>query len=318
MEVGFVLPSASRESREVDVVIIGAGPAGLSAGIYAIRAGLSAIIVDKGNAGGLAEEAPFVENYLGFEGIKGEELAKLFKEHAMKYVEISERNEVRDIVREGDRFLVKAEKGEYRAKAIIFATGTTHRKLNVPGENELFGKGVSYCVTCDGYFFRGKKVAVIGGGNSGAIAAIYLKDIGVEPVVIEYMPRYMCEKAYVDIINEKGIEYITNAMVTEIKGSDKVEAVVYKDRDTGETKEIKVDGVFIYVGLIPMSDLAKKIGVETDKRGYIKVSPKMRTNVPMVYAAGDVTGVAGQIIIAAGQGAMAALTAYEDLMLRQA
>ncbi len=313
MDLGFVLPSASRESKDVDVAIIGAGPAGLSAGIYAVRAGLKAIIIDKGNAGGLAEEAPFVENYLGFEGIKGEDLAKRFKEHAMKYVEISERNEVKEIIRDNGIFVIKAEKGEYRAKAIIFATGTTHKKLNVPGENEFYGKGVSYCVTCDGYFFRGKKVAVIGGGNSGAIAAIYLKDIGVDPVVLEFMPKYMCEKAYVDIIKEKGIEYITNAMVTEIAGKDKVEKVIYKDRNTGETKEISVDGVFIYIGLIPISDLAKKLGVETDNRGYIKVSSKMRTNVPMVYAAGDVTGIAGQIIIAAGQGAMAALTAYEDL-----
>lgn len=316
MSIGFVLPSASRENKEVDVAIIGAGPAGLSAGIYAIRAGMNAIIIDKGNAGGLAEEAPFVENYLGFEGIEGEKLAKLFKEHAMKYVEISERNEVRDIIMENGKFVLKAEKGEYIAKAIIFATGTTHKTIGVPGERELFGKGVSYCVTCDGYFYRGKRVAVIGGGNSGAIAAIYLKDLGVEPVVLEYMPTYMCEKAYQDIINEKGIKYITNAMVTEIAGENKVEKVVYKDRTSGEIKEEKVDGVFIYVGLIPISELAKKIGVETDNRGYIKVSPKMRTNVPMVYAAGDVTGIAGQIIIAAGQGAMAALTAYEDLMLR--
>ena len=316
MAFGFVLPTASRESKEVDVAIIGAGPAGLSAGIYAIRAGLSAIIIDKGNAGGLAEEAPFVENYLGFEGIEGEKLAKMFKEHAMKYVEISERNEVTEIKREDGKFVLKAEKGEYTAKAIIFATGTTHKKLGVPGEDEFFGKGLSYCVTCDGYFFRGKRVAVIGGGNSGAIAAIYLKDIGVEPVVIEYMNTPMCEKAYQDLIKEKGIKYITGAMVTEIKGGDKVEKVIYKDRSTGEIKEENVDGVFIYVGLIPISELAKKIGVEVDNRGYIKVSSKMRTNVPMVYAAGDVTGIAGQIIIAAGQGAMAALTAYEDLMLR--
>ncbi len=316
MEFGFVLPTASRGSKDVDLVIIGAGPAGLSAGIYATRSGLEAIIVDKGNAGGLAEEAPFVENYLGFKGIKGEDLVKEFKEHAMDYLEISERNEVKEIVLEDERYVVKAERGEYRARGIIFATGTTHKKLNVPGEKEYLGKGVSYCVTCDGYFFRGKRVAVIGGGNSGAIAAIYLRDIGVEPVVLEYMPRFMCEKAYEEIIKKREIPYHTNAEVTEIKGGEKVEKVIYKDRSTGEFHELEVDGVFIYVGLIPISELARKVGVETDERGYIKVDLSMRTNVPRIYAAGDVTGYAGQIIIAAGQGAMAALSAYEDLMLR--
>jgi len=316
MNFGFVVPTASRGNMEVDVAIIGAGPAGLSAGIYATRAGLKAIIIDKGNAGGLAEDAPFVENYLGFEGAKGEDLAKAFKEHAMKYVEISERNEVKEIKRENGKYIITAERGKYIVKAIIFATGTTHKQLGVKGENEFFGKGVSYCVTCDGYFFRGKKVVVIGGGNSGAIAAIYLKDLGAEPVVVEYMPEYMCEKAYVKLIKEKSIEYITNAMVTEIAGDNKVKKVIYKDRSTNETKEIDAEGVFIYVGLIPVSELAKSIGVELDKRGYIKITTKMRTNVPMVYAAGDVTGLAGQIIIAAGQGAMAALTAYEDMMFR--
>jgi len=316
MNFGFVIPTGSRASKEVDVAIIGGGPAGLSAGIYATRAGLNAIIIDKGNAGGLAEEAPYVENYLGYKGIKGEELVKKFKEHAVDYLEISERNEVREIIKEEGTYLIKAEKGDYRARAIIFATGTTHKNLGIPGEKEFFGKGVSYCVTCDGYFFRGKKVALIGGGNSGAIAAIYLKDIGVEPIVLEYMPRFMCEKAYENIIKERGIPYHTNVQVTSIEGSETGEKVVYKDRATGEVKEVEVDGVFIYVGLIPISGLAKSLGVETDEKGYIKVDLKMRTNVPYIYAAGDVTGYAGQIIIAAGQGAMAALSAYEDLMLK--
>ena len=315
MDFEFVLPTGAMESKDVNLAIIGGGPAGLSAGIYAKRAGLRAIIIDKGNAGGLAKEAPYVENYLGYKGIKGEDLVEEFKEHAINYVEISERNEVKEIKKDGDIFVIKAEKGEYKAKAIIFATGTTHKVLGIPGEKELFGRGVSYCVTCDGYFYRGKKAAVIGGGNSGAIAAIYLKDIGVEPVVLEYMPKFMCERAYEKIIKDRGIPYYTNVQVTSIEGKDRVEKVLYKDRATGETKEIDVEGVFVYVGLIPISDLAKKLGVETDERGYINVDLNMRTNVPKIYAAGDVTGYAGQIIIAAGQGAMAALSAYEDLML---
>ena len=315
MDFEFVLPSSARESREVDVLIVGAGPAGLSAGIYAVRSGLNTFIIDKGNAGGLTEDAPFVENYLGFDGLTGEEMAKRFKEHAMKYIEISERNEVKDIKRENSIFSIKAEKGDYKAKALIFTTGTTHKKLNISGEDEFYGKGVSYCVTCDGYFFRGKKVAVIGGGNSGAVAAIYLKDIGAEPIIYEYMPRYMCENAYKNIIEERGIPYNKNVQVMEIVGDESVKGIVYKDRDTDEVHRDEVAGVFIYVGLIPLSDLAKKIGVETDAQGYIKVDMGMRTNIPRVYAAGDITGKAGQIIIAAGQGAIAALSAYEDLML---
>ncbi len=316
MELGFMLPSASRESRDVDLLIIGAGPAGLSAAIYAVRSGLNTFVIDKGNAGGLAEDAPLVENYLGFEAMKGEDLAKRFKKHAMRYVEISERNEVESIRIDNGKFLVKAEKGDYTARAIIFATGTTHKKLGIKGEDEFYGKGVSYCVTCDGYFFRGKRVAVIGGGNSGAVAAIYLKDIGAEPVIYEYMPRYMCEKAYREIIEEREIPYNMNVEVTEIVGDNAVNAIVYRDRATGDIHRDTVSGVFIYVGLIPISDLAKSIGVETDERGYIKVDMSMRTNVSRVYAAGDVTGKAGQIIVAAGQGAIAALSAYEDLMLK--
>ncbi len=316
MNFEFVIPTASQGVKNVDLAIIGGGPAGLSAGIYAIRSGLEAVIIDKGNAGGLAEEAPYVENYLGFEGIKGEELALKFKEHAMGYIDISERNEVRNVMKDNDGYKIECEKCTYKVKAIIFATGTTHKKLNVSGEDEFYGKGVSYCVTCDGYFFKGKRVAVIGGGNSGAVAAIYLKDIGAEPVIYEFMPRYMCEKSYQKIIEERGIKYNKNVQIMSIEGKDKVEKIVYKNRDTGEIIKDELSGVFIYVGLIPLSNLAKKIGVETDERGYIKVDLKMRTNIPRIYAAGDITGYAGQIVIAAGQGAQAALSAYEDLMLK--
>ena len=313
MDFGFIIPSTVRDSKNVDVVIIGAGPAGLSSGIYAVRAGLSTTIVDKGNAGGFAGEAPFVENYLGFDEINGEELAKRFKKHAMKYAEISERNAVIDIKKEGDTFFVKSEKGDYNAKAIIFATGTTHKELGIEGERELYGRGVSYCATCDGYFFRGKKVAVVGGGNSGAIAAIYLKNIGAEPRIYGRKPGYACEAAYQKIIKEDNIPYIKNAHVIKITGEESVDGIVYRDMGTGEEHHDKVDGVFIYAGLVPQSGLARKIGVTTDSYGYIKVDINMRTNIPRIYAAGDITGKSGQIIISAGQGAIAAMSAYYDL-----
>ena len=306
-----------KETEEVDVVIIGAGPAGLSAGIYVTRAGLKGVVIDKGIAGGLASEAPFIENYPGFLGIKGEELASKIKEHAKSYLPVIEMSPISRIEKKEDgRFFVESEQGDYLASAIIFATGTTHKHLNVKGEQEFYGKGVSYCVTCDGYFFKDQRVVVIGGGNSGAIAAISLHGIAQKITILEYMPRYMCENAYVKKLSELGIEYIKNVQVTEIFGDEKVKGVRFINRETGEMKEIEADGVFIYVGLIPQSELAKSLGVELDQRGYIKVDSKMRTSMPKVYAAGDITGGVAQVVVAAAQGAIAALSCYEDLRLK--
>ncbi|MEO0258248.1 MAG: FAD-dependent oxidoreductase [candidate division WOR-3 bacterium] len=306
-----------KEVKELDLVIIGSGPAGLTAGIYAARSGLSGVILEKGVGGGLAAEAPFVENYTGFFGIKGEELARKMKEHASMYMPVVELSPVTEILKTEDgRYAVKSEQGEYLANAIIFATGTTHKHLNVKGEHEYYGKGLSYCVTCDGYFFKGKRVVVIGGGNSGAAAALVLSGIAKEVIILEFMPRYMCENFYVKKLEEQGVKYIMNSQVTEIFGDDSVKGVKYIDRNTGEERTIETDGIFIYVGLVPQSELAKNLGCELTERGYIKVDNRMRTNLPRVYAAGDVTGGVAQIIVAAAQGAIAALSAYEDLRLK--
>ncbi|MGC8709433.1 MAG: NAD(P)/FAD-dependent oxidoreductase [Thermoplasmata archaeon] len=301
-----------------ELVIVGAGPAGLSAGIYAIRSGLEAVIIDKGLPGGLVVEDPLIENYLGFESIEGEKLAKIFRDHASKYLKIFSNIEVLDVKKVDDTFFISLSSGRViKSRAVIFSTGTTHKKLNVKGEDEYLGKGVSYCVTCDAYFFKGKKVAVIGGGNSGAIASLYLKDVGVTPTIVEFMPRYMCEKAYQDQIKKKNIEYIMNAQVLEIGGDgSKVKFIRYRDRSTGEERELQVDGVFIYVGLLPQTQSLKSLGLNMDPRGYIITDKKCRTNIKNFYAAGDVTGDSGQIIISAGQGAVAALSAYEDLRLK--
>ncbi len=303
---------------EYEVVIVGAGPAGLSAGIYAVRAGLEAVVIEKNVSGGLVTEDPLIENYLGFESIQGEKLAKAFSEHANKYVKIFTGIEVLDIEKNNEKFSISLSNGQkIKSKAIIFATGTTHKKLNVKGEEEYLGKGVSYCVTCDAYFFKNKKVAVIGGGNSGAIAAVYLKSVGVDPVIIEFMPRYMCENAYQRQLKELNISYIMNAEVLEIFGDgSKVKGIRYRDRVSNTEKAIDLDGVFIYVGLNPQSSAAKRIGINLDSKGYIITDKKGRTNIKYIYAAGDITGDSGQIIISAGQGALAALSAYEDLRLK--
>jgi len=319
MELIFGMPTEEQTSgkKDFDIIIVGGGPGGLSAAIYASRAGLDVLVLEKDVAGGLVGEDPLVENYLGFPSIKGEDLAAKFKEHASQYAEIHEGEGVDEVKKDGEKFVVKTFKGEYTADALIISTGTTHKHLNIPGEKEYDGRGVSYCVTCDGFLFKGKPVAVIGGGNSGAIAAITLKEITPKVTVIEFMPKWMCEKAYQKKIQELGIDYWMNSQVVEIFGDGKkVKGLKVKDRATGEIKELQVDGVFIYVGLIPQNEVAKQLGVELDERGYIKVDKNQRTSVPKVYAAGDITGGQAQIIVAAGQGAVAALSAYEDLRLK--
>lgn len=304
------------EKRDFDLIIIGAGAAGLSAAVYAARSGLSAIIIDGSTAGGLTLEAPLVENYLGFTEIVGTELAKEFIEHARNYTKIIDNNRVMSIRKENG-FWLETEKGEFHSKAILFATGTKHKHLGIPGEMEYFGKGVSYCSTCDGWLFKNKKVLVIGGGNSGAIAAISMKNIVTEVEIFEFMPRFMCEDAYVKQIQSSGIKYKQNVQVTEIKGEGRnVKTVKYKDRTTGEEHEENFDGVFVYVGLTPQSDLAKSIGVETTEKGFIRVNRECRTNVERVYAAGDVAGSFAQIVVAASDGAIAADSCYRDLYLK--
>jgi thioredoxin reductase (NADPH) len=304
------------ERREFDLIIIGAGAAGLSAAIYASRAGLSNLVIDGSTAGGLTLEAPLVENYLGFPAIAGTDLAKEFLEHARNYTKILDNNRVISIRKE-DGFSLVTEKGEFHSKAIIFATGTKHKHLGIPGEKEYYGKGVSYCSTCDGWLFKNKKVLVIGGGNSGAIAAISMKNIVTEVKIFEFMPKYMCEDAYVKQIKSMGITYKQNVQVTEIEGEGKaVKRVKFKDRATGKEYEEEFDGVFIYVGLSPQSELAKSIGVELTERGYIKTDRNARTNVERVYAAGDVAGSFAQIVVAASDGAIAADSCYRDLYLK--
>lgn len=304
------------EKRNYDLIIIGAGAAGLSAAIYAVRSGLSTVILDANKAGGLTAEAPLVENWLGIQAIPGSELADNFVEHAKQYAKIIEFCRVKNISKDGEIFHLDTEKGEFTSRAILFSTGTQHKHLNIPGEHEYYGKGLSYCVTCDGYLFKNKKVAVIGGGNSGAIAAIYLKTLAKEVKVFEFMPRFMCEDAYVKQIKDLNIEYKRNVQVLEIYGDGKsLKGLKYMDRETKEITQEEFDGVFIYVGLLPQTSLAKNLGVKLDNKDYIIVDMNGRTNIPKIYAAGDCTGSFAQIVVAAGEGAKAANSAYQDLIL---
>ena len=297
-----------------DTLIIGAGPAGLTAGIYAVRAGLTAIVLDGKTAGGLVGESPAIENYPGFISIDGMKLAEKFKNHALQYVKIKEIDPVIDIRKEGELFIVKTQmQKEYSGKTVILATGSEHRHLGVPGEQELYGRGVSYCSTCDGFFFKGKKVLVVGGGNTAVGDAIYLKGIGCDVTLIHRRDKLRAEKALQDKMFSMDIPVIWDSVVTEIVGDGKVTGAKVKNKKTGEEKIVDASAIFISIGEKPNTELAVKLGAKLTDDGYIAVDRWMRTSVRYVYAAGDVIGGVKQIVTAAAEGAIAALSAYEDL-----
>ena len=297
-----------------ELAIIGAGPAGYSAGIYAGRAGIDAIIFDKMAGGGLAMVSPNIENYAGFETITGADLMDKMGKHAGKYAKIRQFEEVINISKNKDLFDIETQEKKHTSKAILLCLGTEHRKLNVPGEEDLAGKGVSYCATCDGYFFKDKKVAVIGGGNSAVIEAIYLKQIGCKEVfVIHRRDRLRAEDTYIKNAEEVGVKIIYETHVESINGTQNVEYLIMHNTNTNEKSNLAVDGVFVSIGEEPQNMLAKKLNVKLDENGYIIVDKQQRTNIKGVYAAGDITGGLRQIITACAEGAIAALASTEVL-----
>lgn len=301
--------------EQYDIIIIGAGPGGLTAGIYAGRQGTKNLIIDKDLAGGIGREVPEMENYPGFESISGLELIEKMKEQAIKNTELHEMEEVTEITQTDEeyRFTLTTNKGQYKSKTIILATGSSHRHLNAVGEEEFKGKGVSYCATCDGFFFAGRDVLMIGGGNSALQEAIYLKNLGANVTVVHRRDEFRAQQHLQEMIEKEGIDTILNATVEEIKGEMLVESVVLKDTKTGELKEIPANGVFISVGYIPHTELAKQLKVKLDETGHIIVDKEQKTNVDYVYAIGDVCVGLKQWVVACGEGAVAATSAYHDL-----
>ncbi|MCL6577770.1 MAG: thioredoxin-disulfide reductase [Candidatus Bathyarchaeota archaeon] len=296
-----------------ELIIIGAGPAGLAAGIYGARSGLKTLILEGKMAGGTAADAPLIENYPGFQSINGMELAQKMAAHCRSTgVIIREFESVIGLDLKGEKKIVKTNRAIYEANAVIIASGSHYRELNVPGEKEFRGRGVSYCGICDGPLFKGKRVLVVGGGNSAVMTALYLAGLASEVKIAHRRSEFRAEEALVkDLVAKKNIEILWNTELKEIQGEKLVAKVILFNNQNGETREMAIDGVFIQVGEDPNSQLAREAGVEVDEEGYIKIDIFQRTNVSGVYAAGDVTNhPIKQVGAAVGQGITAALEAY--------
>lgn len=311
-----------KENKTWDLVIIGAGPAGLSASLYASRYGIKHAIIGI-SPGGLIAEGHKVDNYLGVEGLSGFELSQKMLEHVKKYSPEMINGEVILIKKIENKhfFEIKIqEKGDILAKAIILATGTKRRQLGVPGEKELEGRGVSYCATCDGFFYKNKTVAIVGGGNSAAGAAVHLSQVANKVFLIYRKAELPAEEYWKNLLAEnKKVEIIYNANVLEIGGKEKVEKIKL-DKDVNSQKEILLDGLFIEVGSDPSWDFAQDLRLKTDEGGYLKIGEDGITNIEGVWAAGDITTGSNkfrQAITAAAEGAIAARSAFNYLKKKE-
>lgn len=288
-----------------DIIIIGSGPAGLSAAIYAQRACLDAIVIEKnGISGGQVLNTWEVDNYPGFPGVTGFELSRQFREHANKLGARVVQDEVVQVELSGNVKKVVCEEETYEARCVILASGAHHRTLEVPGEEELRGAGVSYCATCDGAFFRGRTVAVVGGGDAALEDAIFLARMCEKVYIVHRRDKLRGAKRLQERLQAlENIEFVWNSETAAIEGNGQVEALRLRQPKTGEEKRLDVDGVFIAVGIAPESELYAG-QLELDEQGYIRADESGQTSVPGVFAAGDVrTKALRQILTAASDGA---------------
>jgi len=322
-------PKEEKIKEHYDLAIIGGGPAGCSAAIYARRFMMDVVVISK-HLGGLITDAELVDNYPGLPEISGKELGERFVNHAKKYKADFVEKFVTGIKKVNDEFEIKLEDGRtIKASTLIFATGETHNRLGVPGEEELTGKGVSYCAMCDAPLFKDKIVAVVGGGNTAFTDAQLLAKHGKKVYLIHRRTTFRADPIEVERVRAtENIEFVIPYVVKRIIGENKVERLLLrkteikdgKIMETDETMELEVDGVFIDIGLRPNSLLAQDLGVNVNERGYIIVDEDMQTNIQGVYAAGDATDKASkfrQVVLAAAQGAIAAFSAYKYLKAKK-
>jgi len=293
-----------------DVIIVGAGPAGLTAAIYASRRGLNTVILSK-DLGGEAINIVRIENYPGFKEIQGLRLIQTMEEQVRSFGVELVYEEVVKIVPKGKTFIVKTIEKDYEAKTIILTFGKTPRSLNVPGEKEFTGKGISYCATCDAPFFRDKMVAVIGGGNSALDSAVLLSELAKKVYLIHRRDEFRGFESFVDELkNKKNVEFVLNSVVVEFRGDKTLKSVIIEDVNTKRGEELEVAGVFIEVGSEVKTDFIKDL-VKLDEYNQIVINNNSETSHPGIFAAGDVTDTPfKQIVVAAGTGAKAGLNAY--------
>lgn len=300
-----------------DVVIIGGGVAGLTAALYASREGLDTLVIEKGAMGGQAGSTMRMENFPGFdEGISGSEFAERLTRQARKFgVEILQAAEVASISQQETYLCVNTEDGtEYGAKAVLLATGARYRRMNIPGEEELIGSSVHFCATCDGAFYKGKKILVVGGGNSGFEEGLFLTKFASQVDIVEFLPQVRASKLLQDTVAEMPMMHVTvNHAVRELIGRGKLDKIIVEDRATGALDEWKYDGIFVFIGLSPNSDLVRSL-VNVNDSGFIVTDATLMTSAPGIFAAGDVrAGSTKQAAAAAGEGATAALMIREYL-----
>ncbi|HWO75635.1 MAG TPA: thioredoxin-disulfide reductase [Bacillus sp. (in: firmicutes)] len=310
------------EEKIYDVIIAGAGPAGMTAAVYTSRANLSTLMIERGVPGGQMANTEDVENYPGFESILGPDLSNKMFEHAKKFGAEYAYGDIKEIVDGEEYKIVKAGSKEYKARAVIIATGAEYKKLGVPGENEYGGRGVSYCAVCDGAFFKQRELVVVGGGDSAVEEGVYLTRFASKVTIVHRRDELRAQKILQKraFENEK-VDFIWNHTVKEIHGENgKVSSVTLVSTETGEEREFKTDGVFIYIGMVPLSKPFANLGI-TNSAGYIETDEKMETRVPGIFAAGDIREKSlRQIVTATGDGSIAAQSAQhyvEELLEKQ-
>ncbi|PEA29262.1 thioredoxin-disulfide reductase [Bacillus cereus] len=303
--------SSVSEEKIYDVIIIGAGPAGMTAAVYTSRANLSTLMLERGIPGGQMANTEDVENYPGYESILGPDLSNKMFEHAKKFGAEYAYGDVKEIIDGKEYKTIIAGKKEYKTRAIIVASGAEYKKIGVPGEAELGGRGVSYCAVCDGAFFKGKELVVIGGGDSAVEEGVFLTRFASKVTIVHRRDTLRAQKILQDraFQNEK-VDFIWNHTIKEINDANgKVGSVTLVDVNSGEEQEVKTDGVFVYIGMLPLSKPFVELGI-TNENGYVETNERMETKVPGIFAAGDVREkMLRQIVTATGDGSIAAQSA---------
>jgi thioredoxin reductase (NADPH) len=276
---------------------------------------MKTVVLEMMTGAGSGYMVPSMENYPGFDEISGKELLEKMRKQVEKHIPVNNMEEVKEIeTNDPSGILLTTSKDEYKTKSLIISTGSRHRRLKVPGEIEYIGRGVCYCATCDGPLYPGKDVIVVGGGNAAVQEAIYLKGLGCNVTIIHRRDQLRAEKYLQKKLEENEIPVIWDSVVEKINGNMVVDSVTLFNRKTEEKTELPLHGIFIAVGEEPLSKVASEAGVEVDNVGYIQTDKYQRTNIPGIYAAGDITGGIKQWVVACAEGAVAALSAFEDVM----